>query len=82
MSYGQGRGFGFRGSAPAWPYTGRGRGGQPRCAAPGLRQGFPRGTPVRGELDAGELGRLKGRAATLGSELDAIEKRISELEKS
>ena len=31
MPYGFGRGFGFRGSSPAWPYIGRGRGGLPRC---------------------------------------------------
>jgi hypothetical protein len=26
-----GRGFGFRGSSPPWPYVGMGRGGLPRC---------------------------------------------------
>jgi len=26
-----GRGFGFRGSSPPWPYVGLGRGGLPRC---------------------------------------------------
>ena len=26
-----GRGFGFRGSSPLWPYVGLGRGGLPRC---------------------------------------------------
>jgi len=26
-----GRGFGFRGSSPPWPFVGRGRGGLPRC---------------------------------------------------
>jgi len=26
-----GRGFGFRGTSPPWPYIGRGRGGLPRC---------------------------------------------------
>ena len=33
--YGRGRGmgFGFRGTSPAWPYVGRGRGGLPRCWA-------------------------------------------------
>ena len=31
MPYGYGRGFGFRGSSPPWPYVGRGRGGLPRC---------------------------------------------------
>jgi len=35
MRYGTGfgRGFGFRGDSPAWPYVGRGRGGLPRCMA-------------------------------------------------
>jgi hypothetical protein len=28
---GGGMGLGFRGSSPPWPYTGRGRGGLPRC---------------------------------------------------
>ncbi len=31
-----GRGFGFRGASPPWPYVGRGRGGLPRCTYPGL----------------------------------------------
>ena len=31
ISFGRGRGFGFRGSSPPWPYIGRGRGGLPRC---------------------------------------------------
>jgi hypothetical protein len=30
-----GRGFGFRGWSPPWPYVGRGRGGFPRCWAYG-----------------------------------------------
>jgi hypothetical protein len=30
-----GRGFGFRGWSPAWPYVGLGRGGLPRCRAYG-----------------------------------------------
>ena len=38
---GFGRGFGFRGSSPPWPYVGRGRGGLPRCAYPGLYEGPP-----------------------------------------
>ena len=33
--FGFGRGFGFRGGSPPWPYVGRGRGGLPRCAYPG-----------------------------------------------
>lgn len=31
FGYGGGRGFGFRGSSPPWPYVGVGRGGLPRC---------------------------------------------------
>lgn len=31
--FGMGRGFGFRGYSPPWPYVGRGRGGLPRCQA-------------------------------------------------
>ena len=29
--FGYGRGSGFRGASPPWPYIGRGRGGLPRC---------------------------------------------------
>ena len=39
--FGYGRGFGFRGSSPPWPYIGRGRGGLPRCAYPGAIAGYP-----------------------------------------
>ncbi|MDY6892357.1 MAG: DUF5320 domain-containing protein [Chloroflexota bacterium] len=39
---GRGRGFGFRGSSPPWPYVGRGRGGLPRCAYPGAYEAVPR----------------------------------------
>ena len=34
-----GRGFGFRGRSPAWPFIGRGRGGLPRCWAYGANWG-------------------------------------------
>jgi hypothetical protein len=34
-----GRGFGFRGWSPPWPYVGRGRGGFPRCWAYGVNWG-------------------------------------------
>ena len=40
---GFGAGFGFRGSSPPWPYVGRGRGGLPKCAYPGLYAGPPYG---------------------------------------
>ncbi len=41
--FGGGRGFGFRGSSPPWPYVGRGRGGLPRCAYPGAFAAPPYG---------------------------------------
>jgi hypothetical protein len=34
-----GRGFGFRGWSPPWPYVGLGRGGLPRCWAYGANSG-------------------------------------------
>jgi len=34
-----GRGFGFRGGSPPWPYIGRGRGGLPRCGYYGAYAG-------------------------------------------
>jgi len=40
-----GRGFGFRGASPPWPYVGRGRGGLPRCAYPGLWGDAPQPYP-------------------------------------
>jgi len=43
MFYGYGRGFGFRGSSPPWPYVGLGRGGLPRC---GYFFGGAAGAPV------------------------------------
>jgi len=33
--FGVGRGYGFGGYSPPWPYIGRGRGGLPRCWAYG-----------------------------------------------
>jgi hypothetical protein len=81
MTYGQGRGFGFRGTSPAWPYVGRGRGGLPRCAAPGLQRGVPYGGAAWAAPGPDDLEMLKSQAATLKAELTSIEQRISELEK-
>lgn len=84
MTYGYGRGFGFRGASPAWPYVGRGRGGLPRCWHPSLWGGvaYPTPTPywltpVREE----ELGFLKDQADVMKHQLEDIESRIIELEK-
>lgn len=84
MTYGYGRGFGFRGASPAWPYVGRGRGGLPRCWHPGLWGGvaYPTptpywSTPTREE----ELGFLKDQADATKRQLEDIEDRIRQLEK-
>ncbi len=85
-----GRGFGFRGASPAWPYVGRGRGGLPRCMSPGLApQGYvPYGgygawgqPPYRQQSNPGdELNFLREESGALKSRLEEIDARISELE--
>ena len=84
VTYGYGRGFGFRGTSPAWPYVGRGRGGLPRCWHPGFwgvayhPSSAPyQPTPTREE----ELGFLKDQADAVKHQLEDIESRIKELEK-
>ena len=84
MVYGYGRGFGFRGASPPWPYVGRGRGGLPRCWHPGFWGGvvYPTPTPywptpTREE----ELGFLKDQADAMKRQLEDIESRIKELGK-
>lgn len=82
--YGYGRGFGFRGSSPAWPYVGRGRGGLPRCWSPGLYGGVasppaPWTTPYTPARDE-DLGFLKEQAAAVKEQLDWISTRIRNLE--
>ena len=67
---GFGAGFGFGGSSPPWPYFGRGRGGLPRCAHPGLGR-----IAVSDEKEI-----LQGQADMMKSHLDDIERRLSELE--
>jgi len=87
MQYGYGRGFGFRGSSPPWPYVGRGRGGLPRCWHPGLLGGttaYAAGGatpywPAPNRED--ELGFLKEQSNVMKHEMEEIERRIQELEK-
>lgn len=87
MSYGYGRGFGFRGASPPWPYTGRGRGGLPRCWSPGLWGGaLPYATPWTApyrptSTNVEELGALKEQADIMKRQLEGIESRIQALEK-
>ena len=75
-----GKGFGFRGSSPAWPYAGRGKGGLPRCLAYGLQEnpeviGRPTKSPVT------EVDFLKSQAQALKQRLEVVESRIRDLEK-
>jgi hypothetical protein len=76
---GFGRGFGFRGYSPSWPYVGRGRGGLPRCWAygsfyPPATTGWPAGTPET------EINLLKNQAQILKQQLDLMESRIKDIE--
>ena len=76
---GFGRGFGFRGCAPAWPYVGRGRGGLPRC----LAYDFPYNTQAIGQqttTPGTEISLLRNQAQNLKYQLDLIESRIKNLE--
>jgi NAD-dependent dihydropyrimidine dehydrogenase PreA subunit len=76
--YGYGRGFGFRGSSPTWPYVGRGRGGMPRCWYPGLYGGRTAyAAPVIDRQQ--ELDYLKNQAQAFRSQLEEIESRIQQL---
>ena len=77
MYYGYGRGFGFRGSSPPWPYVGRGRGGLPRCQYPGLAGGTAFPTMNREQ----ELGVLKSQAQAMREQLEQLEARIKQLGK-
>ena len=70
---GYGRGFGFRGSSPPWPYVGRGRGGLPRCGY--YLSGAGASQPAGDDLDS-----LKSQAETIKEQLEQIEARMRQLE--
>ncbi len=81
-----GRGFGFRGWSPGWPYVGLGRGGLPRCwAYPYMGRAIGRMGPVSPSIQPPtkeeEIRNLKERARVLEEQLEAIEKRIKDLDK-
>ena len=86
--YGYGRGLGFRGTSPQWPYIGRGRGGLPRCWHPGLPgraalYAAPGAVPYgTGSTSDEELGLLKNQADMMKRQLEDVEHRIKELEKT
>ena len=75
MPNGFGRGFGFRGWSPPWPYVGRGRGGLPRCWSD-IGMPFPY-YPMSPEQ---EQAMLKDQAQTLRQWLEEIERRVKDLE--
>jgi hypothetical protein len=86
-----GRGFGFHGSSPPWPYVGLGRGGLPRCGyysrgavAPSY-QPLTRAQAVYRPFSAPmskeeELNYLKDQAKAVKEQLDRIESRMRDLE--
>ena len=81
---GGGAGFVFRGSSPPYPYVGRGRGGLPRCAYPGLTGTNAPYNPVpfqNAPTGDEELGFLRSQAEATKQQLHDIERRIKELEK-
>ena len=70
-----GRGFGFRGWAPPWPFVGRGRGGLPRCWSY-IEAPYPY-YPTTPEQ---EQAILRSQAETLRKWAEEIERRIKDLE--
>jgi len=92
MAYGFGRGFGrrggagfgFRGSSPPWPYSGRGRGGLPRCWYPGVATAsfYPPAPPAYAPQmpQEQEIDWLKNQAEAVKAELNQVEARIKDLE--
>ena len=92
MFYGFGRGFGFRGASPPWPYVGRGRGGLPRCWYPQSVMAPPYAPASYGGYSARgirpyspqmtperELDFLKEEANAIRKRLEEIETRIQQL---
>jgi NAD-dependent dihydropyrimidine dehydrogenase PreA subunit len=84
MVYGYGRGLGFRGASPPWPYVGRGRGGLPRCWYPSSAT-VPAYAPTAPLYTSQmtqdqEIDWLKSQAEIVRAELDRIEARMRDLE--
>jgi len=85
---GGGRGIGFRGMTPPWPYVGRGRGGLPRCgyyfgsgaytAPPNVSPGYYPATGTTGSDE--ELNYLKYQSEVIKKQLEQIESRMRDLE--
>jgi hypothetical protein len=73
MPIGFGRGCGFKGWSPPWPFIGWGRGGLPRC------WGYI-GTPYPYPSPEQEQVMLKSQVQTLRYWIEEIERRIKDLE--
>ncbi|GAG31449.1 unnamed protein product [marine sediment metagenome] len=73
---GGGRGIGYRGTSPGWPYVGRGRGGYARGAYPGFY-----GAPAYPYPDAGQqdIEDLKSQAQALQEQLARMEEQIKQM---
>ena len=91
--WGGGRGLAFRGSSPAWPYVGRGRGGLPRCMSPSVQGGWSYwqqgwATPAAAPATYGpqmsreqEIESLKSEQQFIKNRLEQIDARLQEMEK-
>ena len=79
-----GAGFGFRGGSPPRSYSGRGRGGLPRCWYPGaaISSHYPPVQPPYAPkmTREGEIDWLKSQAEATRAELNQVEARINDLE--
>ena len=90
MLYRYGRGLGFRGSSPPWPYVGRGRGGLPRCRYLGTGRepitAVPHTTPSASTYEPAssreeEIAAMRDQTDGMKLQLEDILSRIQELEK-
>jgi hypothetical protein len=79
-----GAGFGFRSSAPPWPYTGRGRGGLPRCSYylnnPVNVPAEQTATTVPDITREQEKEYLRNQAANLKKQLETVESRLGKID--
>jgi len=80
---GGGMGFGFRGNSPPWPYSGRGRGGLPRCGyyvsgVPAPRSYQPQSYSPRMTRE-GDLSYMKDHVEALRDKLRELETEIGKL---
>ncbi len=74
-----GAGFGFRGSSPPYPYTGRGRGGLPKCSYY-LRNRSNLTSTAQSMTRDDEINLLRTQAEATRKDLELIESRLRDLE--